>query len=57
LNIYSAKNNAGINWSGTQREFDARTAMQTDASGSDGLIDGALSNHAGMLSGRAINYS
>jgi hypothetical protein len=57
LNIYSAKNNTGINWSRTQREFDARTTMQTDASGSDGLIDSSLPNHAGILSGSAMNYS
>jgi hypothetical protein len=57
LNIYSAKNNTGIDGGRSQREFNARTAMQTDTRRSDGLIDGALSNHAGVLSGNVMNYS
>jgi hypothetical protein len=57
MNIDSAKNYAGINRRRTQREFDARTAMQTDASGGDDLIDSALSNHAGRLSGSSLDYS
>jgi hypothetical protein len=57
MHIHSTKNYTSIDRGGPQREFNSRTAMQTNTGGCDDLIDGALFNHAGILSGSSVNYS